>query len=164
MSQSSKFGVLAILAVIFSIGALSGVGGTVYYLKQKQGHRSPYSDRSVRDIYRVQVDRMTARLEDSLGLSEAQVPLIRAEIEKFGNAMRSVHEAMKPQFGALMQERSIAIEQHLSPEQLEAFREQRRQHLERSKKTRRDKDGGEDRKSRSSPRACRGASCEWKNC
>jgi hypothetical protein len=170
MSQNSKFGALAILGVIFAIGTLSGVGGTFYYLKQKHGprHQQQRSERPISDIYRVQVDKMTSRLERSLELSEGQIPLIRAEIEKFGNAMRNVHEEMKPQFDALMQERSMAIEQHLSAEQLEAFREQKRQHRDRSKSWRDGKPGeGGPRpggKPTSEPRACRDSACERKNC
>lgn len=164
MKQKSKFGALAILAVIFSIGALSGVGGTVYYLTQQRGSWHQRSERPARDIYRVQVDRMTARLERSLELSEAQIPLIRSEIEKFGDAMRSVHEEMKPQFDALMQEQALAIEQHLSPEQLEAFREQRRQRRERSKGWREGEGGSHPGKFKSSPRACRGNGGARKTC
>ena len=158
MSQNSKFGAMAILVVIFSIGALSGVGGTFYYLKQKHGQRGPRPDR-IEDVYNVQIDRMTSRLERSLELSETQIPLIRAEIEKFASAMRDKHKEMKPQFDTLMQERSVAIEKHLSVEQQEVFRVQRPEHRDRSNKSRRDGKGGDN-----GPRACRGKAGLKKNC
>ena len=158
MSQNSKFGAMAILVVIFSIGALSGVGGTFYYLKQKHGQRGPRPDR-IEDVYNVQIDRMTSRLERSLELSETQIPLIRAEIEKFASAMRDKHKEMKPQFDTLMQERSVAIEKHLSVEQQEMFRVQRLEHRDRSNKSRRDGKGGDN-----GPRACRGKAGLKKNC
>ena len=158
MSQNSKFGAMAILVVIFSIGALSGVGGTFYYLKQKHGQRGPRPDR-IEDVYNVQIDRMTSRLERSLELSETQIPLIRAEIEKFDSAMRDKHKEMKPQFDTLMQERSVAIEKHLSVEQQEMFRVQRLEHRDRSNKSRRDGKGGDN-----GPRACRGKAGLKKNC
>jgi len=149
MSQSSKFGAMAILVVIFSIGAFSGVGGTFYYLKQKNDHRGPRPERIIEDVYNVQIDRMTSRLERSLELSEMQIPLVRAEIEKFASAMREKHEEMKPQLDSLMQERAIAIEKHLSAEQQEAFQKQRIEHRERLNKSRRDRKGRE-----GGPRAC----------
>ena len=158
MSQNSKFGAMAILVVIFSIGALSGVGGTFYYLKQKHGQRGPRPDR-IEDVYNVQIDRMTSRLERSLELSETQIPLIRAEIEKFASAMRDKHKEMKPQFDTLMQERSVAIEKHLSVEQQEVFRVQRLEHRDRSNKSRRDGKDGDN-----GPRACRGKAGLKKNC
>jgi hypothetical protein len=159
MSQNSKFGAMAVLVVIFSIGALSGVGGTFYYLKQKHGHR-PHriEQRNPEDIYRVQIDRMTSRLERSLELSDVQIPFVRAEIEKFGSAMREKHEKMKPQLDALMQERMVAIEKHLNAEQVEAFRKQRLEFHERPK-SRRNGKGGE-----GGPRACRGALGSKKTC
>tara|TARA_B110000037_G_scaffold88190_1_gene104561 strand:- start:2459 stop:2938 length:480 start_codon:yes stop_codon:yes gene_type:complete len=149
MSQSSKFGAMAILVVIFSIGAFSGVGGTFYYLKQKNDHRGPRPERIIEDVYNVQIDRMTSRLERSLELSEMQIPLVRAEIENFASAMREKHEEMKPQLDSLMQERAIAIEKHLSAEQQEAFQNQRIEHSERLNKSRRDRKGRE-----GGPRAC----------
>jgi|TARA_B110000495_G_C23000530_1_gene590397 hypothetical protein len=149
MSQSSKFGAMAILVVIFSIGAFSGVGGTFYYLKQKNDHRGPRPERIIEDVYNVQIDRMTSRLERSLELSEMQIPLVRAEIENFASAMREKHEEMKPQLDSLMQERAIAIEKHLSAEQQEAFQNQRIEHRERLNKSRRDRKGRE-----GGPRAC----------
>ena len=158
MSQNSKFGAMAILVVIFSIGALSGVGGTFYYLKQKHGQRGPRPDR-IEDVYNVQIDRMTSRLERSLELSETQIPLIRAEIEKFASAMRDKHKEMKPQLDTLMQERSVAIEKHLSVEQQEVFRVQRLEHRDRSNKSRSDGKGGDN-----GPRACRGKAGLKKNC
>ncbi len=155
MSEQKKFGAVIILAVVFAIGALFGVGGTVFYLKQShdgRGGHSSRSERSTRDIYRVQVDRMTERLEESLNLTAEQIPLVRAEIQKFGNAMREVHESMRPQFHALMEERSIAIERHLTKEQLVLFREDRKKYKDRGK-SHRDKDasGGS---SSSGPSAC----------
>jgi hypothetical protein len=159
MSQNSKFGAMAVLVVIFSIGALSGVGGTLYYLKQKHGHRSSrIEQRNPEDIYRVQIDRMTSRLERSLELSDVQIPFVRAEIEKFGSAMREKHEKMKPQLDALMQERMVAIEKHLNAEQVEAFRKQRLEFHERPK-SRRNGKGGE-----GGPRACRGVLGSKKTC
>ena len=149
MSQSSKFGAMAILVVIFSIGAFSGVGGTFYYLKQKNDHRGSRPERIIEDVYNVQIDRMTSRLERSLELSEMQIPLVRAEIENFASAMREKHEEMKPQLDSLMQEREIAIEKHLSAEQQEAFQNQRIEHRERLNKSRRDRKGRE-----GGPRAC----------
>ena len=136
MSEKSKLSAVVILAVVFTIGGLFGVGGTVYYLKQTRENRvdrSARAERSPRDIYRVQVDRMMERLEKSLSLSEEQIPLVRAEVTKFGNAMMEVHEAMRPQFHALMEERTLAIEKHLDEEQLAAFREDRKRHRERGK-------------------------------
>ncbi len=170
MSEKSKFGAVLILGIIFAIGAFSGVGGTVYYLKQSHGKRSDRgssSQRSPRDIYRVQVDRMTERLEKSLNLTDEQVPLIRAEITKFGNAMMEVHESMRPQFHALMEERTVAIEQHLSEEQLTAFRADKKKHRERVKSHRdRESQKTEKREGASStgPGACKqkrscGATC-----
>lgn len=159
MSEKNKFGAVVILAIVFAIGGLFGVGGTIYYIKQSHGDRRDRisrSERTNRDIYRVQVDRMTARLEKSLKLSEEQVPLIRAEIQKFGNAMQEVHESMQPQFRALMEERSIAIERHLTEEQLAAFREDRKRHRERARSHHDGKKSveGADAPSSSGPRAC----------
>ena len=60
MSAKSKFSAVVILAVVFTIGGLFGVGGTVAYLKQTRGNRvdrSARTERSPRDIYRAQVDR-----------------------------------------------------------------------------------------------------------
>jgi len=159
MSEKSKFGAVVILAIVFAIGGLFGVGGTIFYLKKTHGDRGDRisrSERTTRDIYRVQVDRMTARLEKSLKLTDSQVPLIRAEIQKFANAMQEVHESMRPQFHALMEERSIAIERHLTEEQLAAFREDRKRHRERAKSHHEGKksDGDLDSSSSSGPRAC----------
>ncbi len=169
MSERKTFGAILILGSVFLIGGVFGFGGTVFYLKQTRDSRHERGDRfeqrSPRDVYRVQVDRMTSRLERSLDLNEEQIPLVRAEIEKFGNAMRQVHEDMKPQFDALMHERSLAIEQHLNEEQQNAFREQRKQHRERSKAKR--EEGGKSgdghkawkSKSMSNPSACHVSSC-----
>lgn len=163
MSEKSKFGAVIILAIVFAIGGLFGVGGTVYYLKQNRenrGDRSARTERSHRDIYRVQVDSMMRRLERSLSLSEEQIPLVREEVTKFGNAMMEVHESMRPQFLSLMEERSLAIERHLSEEQLATFREDRRKHRERGRnnhegKKSGDSDGGvHESKSDSAPSAC----------
>jgi len=150
---------MVILVVIFSIGAFSGVGGTFYYLKQKNDHRGSRPERIIEDVYNVQIDRMTSRLERSLELSETQIPLIRAEIEKFASAMRDKHKEMKPQLDTLMQERSVAIEKHLSVEQQEVFRVQRLEHRDRSNKSRRDGKDGDN-----GPRACRGKAGLKKNC
>ena len=145
MSEKSKFSAVVILAVVFTIGGLVGVGGTVAYLKQtreNRGDRSARTERSPRDIYRVQVDRMMERLEKSLSLTESQVPLVRAEVAKFGDAMLEVHESMRPRFHALMEERSLAIESHLNEEQLAAFREDRKKHRDRSKAIREGRKNG----------------------
>ena len=124
MSEKSKLGAIFILLVVFVIGSLCGIGSTIFYLKQ--AHDRPH--RTPRDVYRVQVDRMTSRLERSLKLTEDQVPLIRQEIAKFGEAMRELNQSMEPEFRALMDKRVIAIEQHLSEEQLPVFRENRKQY------------------------------------
>ncbi|MEC7905789.1 MAG: ABC transporter permease [Verrucomicrobiota bacterium] len=129
MSEKSKFGAIFILLIVFAIGSLFGIGSTIFYLKQ--AHDRPH--RTPRDIYRVQVDRMTSRLERSLELTEDQVPLVRQEIAKFGEAMKELNKSMMPEFRALMDERAIAIEQHLSQEQLPVFRENRKQHQIREK-------------------------------
>ena len=148
MSEKSKFSALVILAVVFTIGGLFGVGGTVAYLKQTRGNRgdrSAHIERSPRDIYRVQVDRMMERLEKSLSLTEIQVPLVRAEVTKFGDVMLEVHESMRQRFHGLIEERSHAIERHLNEEQLAAFREDRKKHRDREKAIREwRKNGGKD--------------------
>ena len=155
MSEKSKFGAIFILLVVFVIGSLFGIGSTIFYLKQ--AHERPH--RTPRDIYRVQVDRMTSRLERSLELTEDQVPLIRQEIAKFGEAMRELNQSMEPEFRALMGERVIAIEQHLSEEQLLVFRENRKQYQMRDK-ARREKEREGQKPSawkpkwKDNPRAC----------
>lgn len=175
MSEKSKFSAVVILAVVFTIGGLFGVGGTVAYLKQTRGNRgdrSARTERSPRDIYRVQVDRMMERLEKSLSLTEGQVPLVRAEVTKFGDAMLEVHDSMRPRFHALMEERSLAIESHLNEEQLAAFREDRKRHRSRSKAIREGrKNGGKDGamldrilKPSSSPSASRERTCRRDTC
>ena len=150
MSEKSKFGAIFILLVVFVIGSLFGIGSTIFYLKQ--AHERPH--RTPRDIYRVQVDRMTSRLERSLELTEDQVPLIRQEIAKFGEAMRELNQSMEPEFRALMGERVIAIEQHLSEEQLLVFRENRKQYQMRDKARREKEREGQ------KPSACKP---KWKN-
>ena len=145
-----KFGALAILAVIFSIGALFGVGGSFYYMKERRD-RPDRNERNMRDVYRVSVDRMAHRLERSLDLTDDQLPLVKAEIEKFAAAMREVHQSMEPRFESLMRERSLAIEKHLTEEQLEVFREQRKQRREHHEKIKSKRDGEH------GPRACSGA-------
>lgn len=144
-----KFGALAILAVIFTIGALFGVGGSFYYMKERRD-RPDRNDRNMRDVYRVSVDRMANRLERSLELTDEQMPLVKGEIEKFAAAMREVHQSMEPRFEALMRERSTAIEQHLTEEQLETFREQRKQRREHHERIK------EKREAEHGPRACSG--------
>ncbi|HCR28876.1 MAG TPA: hypothetical protein DIV79_02510 [Opitutae bacterium] len=165
MSEKTKFGAIVILAVVFAIGGLCGVGGTIFYLKQ--AHDRPH--RTPRDIYRVQVDRMTSRLERSLDLNEDQIPLVRQEIAKFGEAMKELNQSMEPEFRALMDKRAIAIEQHLTDEQLPVFRENRKQHQMREKARREKSREGEKPsawkfKWKDSPQACEsdlssGASC-----
>ncbi len=173
MSEKSKFSAVVILAVVFTIGGLFGVGGTVAYLKQTRENRGDRSARTTpRDIYRVQVDHTMKRLERSLSLTEEQVPLVRAEVTKFGDAMLEVHESMRPRFHALMEERSLAIERHLNEEQLAAFREERKKHRERSKSNREGKKSGSkdgamlDRvwKSSSSPSASKERTCSKGTC
>lgn len=174
MSEKSKFGALVILAVVFVIGGLFGVGGTVYYLKQtreNRGDRTTRAERTTpRDIYRVQVDHMMERLEKSLSLTEEQVPLVRAEVTKFGNAMLEVHDSMRPRFHALMEERSLAIERHLNEEQLAAFREDRKRHRERAKANRESKKNGNgegssrEKNSSQSPSACKKRTCSESTC
>ena len=175
MSEKSKFSALVILAVVFTIGGLFGVGGTVAYLKQTRGNRgdrSAHTERSPRDIYRAQVDRMMERLEKSLSLTESQVPLVRAEVTKFGDVMLEVHESMRQRFLALMEERSLAIERHLNEEQLAAFREEQKKHRDRDKAIReRRKNGGKDGamldriwKPGSSPSASRERTCRKDTC
>ena len=175
MSEKSKFSALVILAVVFTIGGLFGVGGTVAYLKQTRGNRgdrSAHTERSPRDIYRVQVDRMMERLEKSLSLTESQVPLVRAEVTKFGDVMLEVHESMRQRFLALMEERSLAIERHLNEEQLAVFREEHKKHRDRDKAIReRRKNGGKDGamldriwKPGSSPSASRERTCRKGTC
>lgn len=169
MSEKKKFGAVVILAIVFTIGGLFGIGGTVLYLKQSHERRIARTERTPRDIYRVQVDRMMERLERSLKLSEEQIPLVRAEVTKFGSAMLEVHETMRPQFHALMEERSIAIERHLNKEQLATFREDRKKHRERGKSNRegrRPENGVNVRESKagSGPSACKGNSCSKKTC
>ena len=157
MSEKSKSGAIFILLVVFAIGSLCGVGSTIFYLKQANDrpHRTP------RDIYRVQVDRMTSRLERSLELTEDQVPLVRQEIAKFGEAMKELNRSMEPEFRALMDKRAIAIEQHLNDEQLPAYRELREQHQMREK-ARREKEREGQKPSawkpkwKDNPRACQG--------
>lgn len=155
MSEKSKFGAIFILLVVFVIGSLFGIGSTIFYLKQ--AHKRPHM--TPRDIYRVQVDRMTSRLERSLELTEDQVPLIRQEIAKFGEAMRELNQSMEPEFRALMDKRVIAIEQHLSEEQLPVFRENRKQYQMRDK-ARREKEREGQKPSawkpkwKDNPRAC----------
>ena len=155
MSEKSKFGAIFILLVVFVIGSLFGIGSTIFYLKQ--AHDRPH--RTPRDVYRVQVDRMTSRLERSLELTEDQVPLIRQEIAKFGEAMRELNQSMEPEFRALMGKRVIAIEQHLSEEQLHVFRENRKQYQMRDK-ARREKEREGQKPSawkpkwKDNPRAC----------
>jgi hypothetical protein len=139
MSEKTKFGAILVLAVVFAIGGLCGVGGTIFYLKQ--AHDRPH--RSHRDIYRLQVDRMTARLERSLELTEEQIPLVRQEIAKFGEALKQLNESMEPEFRALMDKRAIAIEQHLTEEQLPKFRENRKEHQLREKARREKEREGE---------------------
>lgn len=156
-----KFGALAILAVIFSIGTLFGVGGSFYYMKQKRGHHPDRGDRNMRDVYRVGVDRMASRLDRVLDLSDEQSPLVKAEIEKFAAAMRDVHESMEPRFEALMRERSAAIEQHLTPEQLEAFQEHRKKRREGREREKARRDGKE---GEHGPRACSGGFKQNKTC
>ena len=96
MSEKSKFGAIFILLVVFAIGSLCGIGSTIFYLRQAHDH--PH--RTPRDIYRVQVDRMTSRLERFLELTEDQVPLVRQEIAKFGEAMKELNQSMEPEFRA----------------------------------------------------------------
>lgn len=175
MSAKSKFSAVVILAVVFTIGGLFGVGGTVAYLKQTRGNRvdrSARTERSPRDIYRFQVDRMMERLEKSLSLTESQVPLVRAEVTKFGDVMLEVHESMRQRFHALVEERSLEIESHLNEEQLAAFREDRKKHRDRDKAIREwRKDGGKDGamldriwKPSSSPSASRERMCRKDTC
>ncbi len=171
MSEKSKFGAVVILAIVFAIGGLFGVGGTVFYLKQTRENRGERSARTTpRDIYRVQVDHTMKRLERSLSLTEEQIPLVRAEVAKFGDAMLEVHESMRPRFHALMEERSIAIERHLNEEQLAAFREERKRHRDRAKANRDGKKSGngesgvEDKESRQGPSACRQHACSKSTC
>ena len=175
MSAKSKFSAVVILAVVFTIGGLFGVGGTVAYLKQTRGNRvdrSARTERSPRDIYRFQVDRMMERLEKSLSLTESQVPLVRAEVTKFGDVMLEVHESMRQRFHALVEERSLAIESHLNEEQLAAFREDQKKHRDRDKAIReRRKNGGKDGamldriwKPGSSPSASRERTCRKDTC
>lgn len=157
MSEKSKFGAIFILLVVFAIGSLCGIGSTIFYLRQAHDH--PH--RTPRDIYRVQVDRMTSRLERFLELTEDQVPLVRQEIAKFGEAMKELNQSMEPEFRALMEERAIAIEQHLTEEQLPVFRENRKQHQMREK-ARREKEREGQKPSawkpkwKDNPRACQG--------
>ncbi len=171
MSEKSKFGAVVILAIVFAIGGLFGVGGTVYYLKQTQENRSDRSTRTTpRDIYRVQVDHMMKRLERSLSLTEEQIPLVRAEVAKFGDAMLEVHESMRPRFLALMEERSLAIERHLNEEQLAAFREEQKKHRDRGKGNRDGKKTGSDegsagtKESSQGPSACKQRTCSHSTC
>ena len=86
---------------------------------------------------------MTSRLERSLELTEDQVPLVRQEIAKFAEALKQLHESMEPEFRALMDKRAIAIEQHLTEEQLPKFRENRKQHQMREKARREKEQEGE---------------------
>ena len=112
------------------------------------------------------------RLEKSLSLTESQVPLVRAEVTKFGDVMLEVHESMRQRFLALMEERSLAIERHLNEEQLAVFREEHKKHRDRDKAIRerrknRSKDGAMlDRiwKPGSSPSASRERTCRKGTC
>ena len=165
MSEKTKFGAIVILLVVFAIGSLCGVGSTIFYLKQANDrpHRTP------RDIYRVQVDRMTSRLERSLDLTDDQVPLVRQEIAKFGEAMKELNKSMEPEFRALMDKRAMAIEQHLTDEQLPVFRENRKQHQMRER-SRREKDREGEKPSawapkwKDNPRACQGFTSSDASC
>tara|TARA_A100001037_G_C14837179_1_gene494835 strand:+ start:219 stop:545 length:327 start_codon:yes stop_codon:yes gene_type:complete len=100
-------------------------------------------------------------MERSLELTEDQLPLVRQEIVEFGEAMKELNQSMEPEFRALMDERAIAIEQHLTEEQLTIFRENRKQHQIREK-ARREKEREGQKPSawrpnwKDSPRACQG--------
>ncbi len=165
MSEKSKLGAIFILLVVFVIGSLCGIGSTIFYLKQ--AHDRPH--RTPRDVYRVQVDRMTSRMERSLELTEDQLPLVRQEIVEFGEAMKELNQSMEPEFRALMDERAIAIEQHLTEEQLTIFRENRKQHQIREE-ARREKEREGQKPSawrpnwKDSPRACQGFISSGTNC
>ncbi len=129
MSSRSKVSALLILLAIFACGALFGVGGSFYYLKKK---RQQWSERGPRDMYRVQAEKMLARMERSLDLSEEQKIAIKAELDVFSQSMKQLHQDMRPQFRELMSQRTKSIQSHLTPEQSEKFREMRKRHRERN--------------------------------
>lgn len=119
MSKSSTYA-LVILVLVFLLGLLSGIIGHHVWLVQHFEKRPP------RDFPRMVHDGMN-RFEDQLAkdlnLSQEQQEQIRLEIEKNMKAVDAFHKEMRPKFESLMQEQVASIEKHLTPEQVELYRE-----------------------------------------
>ncbi len=138
MSSKGKASAVLILAAVFLCGSLCGVGGTFYYLKKK---RQNWAQHGPRDVYRVQADKMFARLDKALDLSDEQKVAIKKEIGIFSDAAKQLHKDMRPKLRELMSVRTQAIRNHLSPEQIEKFAAMRKRQWDRDRERREKKNG-----------------------
>ena len=131
MKPKGKASAILILAAIFACGALCGVGGSFYYLKKQ---RQQFAQRAQWDMmYRAQANRVLDRLTRMLELTDEQQAAIKEEIDPFTEEMKQLHRDMRLQARELMGQRSKAIQSHLTPEQLEKFKEMRHKHRDREK-------------------------------
>ena len=126
MSRSGKkFTPILVLLVVFVVGSLAGVGGTVKYLDKKREERRAYwraQNEKERELSGE--ERFLYRLKRDLELTDEQLAAIRADevfIASFAE-VKALNEVMRPQVRAAFEKRMEAMKAYFTADQLEKMK------------------------------------------
>ncbi|MEM9158327.1 MAG: hypothetical protein AAGB46_04700 [Verrucomicrobiota bacterium] len=122
MSGKSKLTPLIVLVVVFAVGALAGVGGTLQYMDGKRAERrAKWMAEEEKERSLTGIDRFLYRIGRDLQMSEAQVAAIKADVAFMSSfeEVRGLNDEFRPKIREVFDRRMDALKSHLTEEQVE---------------------------------------------
>lgn len=103
-----------ILAVVFALGILSGVGGTLVLAPYVRSHVAPHTPAQDRE-------RFIHHMQTLLDLSPQQTTEFTAIVQETADRWTTLHEQVEPQFDQIRQQQRNKVRAILTPGQLQKF-------------------------------------------
>lgn len=103
-----------ILAVVFVLGILAGVGGTLVvspWLHRQQAHHDPRQDRQ----------RFIEHMQQMLDMTPEQTSRFSAILQETTDRWDALHRQVEPQFEAIRQQQRDKVRAILNPQQVQKF-------------------------------------------
>jgi hypothetical protein len=105
-----------ILAVVFVLGILAGVGGTLVvspWVHRQQEHHDPRQDRQ----------RFVQHMQKLLDMTPQQTTQFSAILQETTERWDALHRQVEPQFEAIRQQQRDKVRAMLNPQQVQKFNE-----------------------------------------
>lgn len=105
-----------ILAIVFMLGILAGVGGTLVvspYVHRHEQHHTPKQDRQ----------HFIQQMQKMLDLTPQQTAQFSAILQETTERWEALHQQVEPQFEAIRQQQRNKVRAILNPQQVQKFNE-----------------------------------------